>query len=292
MQRFAILILLLATLAGAQQKSPVKPAANPSTKLPSEETVIAFFHAMFGYDPSVSFKVIDIRPSAAAGLAQVNFIMSKEQGQQASTIYVTEDGQHAIAGDLMNFGAKPFQAQSEILKRSANGPSRGAPNADLLIVEFSDLQCPHCKKAQPVIEQLLKDEPNAHFVYQNFPLPSHDWAMKAAEYADCVGAASNEALWKFIDGTYDAQESITAANADEKLTAVADQSGVKGADIAACAKKPETASHVEDSIALGKSVDVNATPSVFINGRKIESLAGIPPEVLKKLVEFQAKEAK
>jgi protein-disulfide isomerase len=62
---------------------------------------------------------------------------------------------------------------------------------------------------------------------------------------------------------------------------------VKGADIAACAAKPETTSRVEKSVALGKAVDVNSTPTLFVNGRK---LPAVPYEVLQKLVDFAAKE--
>ncbi len=50
----------------------------------------------------------------------------------------------------------------------------------------------------------------------------HNWAAKGAAYADCVAQASNDAFWKFIAKTYETQSDITAANADEKLTAIAD----------------------------------------------------------------------
>jgi len=67
---------------------------------------------------------------------------------------------------------------------------------------------------------------------------------------------------------------------------------VKGADMAACAAKPDTAARIEHSLALGKSVDVTGTPALFINGRKIAAVNGIPYEVLKSLVEFAAKQPK
>jgi protein-disulfide isomerase len=107
-----------------------------------------------------------------------------------------------------------------------------------------------------------------------------------------VAEASNEAFWKFIAKTYETQSDITAANADEKLTALADGAGVKGADIAACAAKPETKTKVEASIALGKTVNVTATPTLFINGRSIGSISQVPAETLKALVDFAAKPVK
>ena len=68
-----------------------------------------------------------------------------------------------------------------------NGPSRGPADAPVTLVEFSDLQCPHCKEAQPTIDKLMAEEKNARLVFQNFPLPAHDWAAKAAYYGDCIG---------------------------------------------------------------------------------------------------------
>ena len=118
----------------------------------------------------------------------------------------------------------------------------------------------------------------------------HNWAGKAADYADCVGRVSNDAFWKFIQGTFNDQTNITESNADEKLTAIADASGVKGADMETCAAKPDTRARVEKSVALGQAVGVSGTPTVFINGRRIGNVVGLPPEILKGLVEFAAKQ--
>jgi protein-disulfide isomerase len=106
-----------------------------------------------------------------------------------------------------------------------------------------------------------------------------------------VGRSSPDAFWKFVQSIYSAQSDITASNVDEKLTAFADASGTKGADMAACAAKPETTTRVEHSLDLGKSLDVSSTPTIFINGRKL-SAGGLPYDVLQKLVDFAAKDAK
>jgi protein-disulfide isomerase len=105
-----------------------------------------------------------------------------------------------------------------------------------------------------------------------------------------VGRSSKDAFWKFVQGTFDDQANITESNADEKLTAIADAAGVKGADVAPCAAKPDTKTRVEQSVALGQSVGVTGTPTLFINGRRIGNVVGLPPEILKGLVEFAAKQ--
>jgi protein-disulfide isomerase len=291
-QVYLSLILMLITLAGAQQTPVTSPPAAKTTaasNLPTQETVNAFMHQMFGYDPSESWEVLAIKPSPIPGISEVNVALKNPQGQQNTKLYVGADGQHALIGDIIPFGADPFAAARKTLDKGVNGPSRGPADAPVTIVEFSDLQCPHCKEAQPTIDKLLVEEKNARLVFQNFPLQSHDWAAKAAAYGDCIGRSSSDAFWKFVQSVYDAQSDILASNADEKLTALADKSGVKGSDVAACAAKPETTSRVEQSIALGKSVDVNGTPTLFINGRKVGNVTGLPYEVLKQLAEFGAK---
>jgi len=291
-------LLLAASLAFAQSSkntTAAKPAEKPasaasSTVLPSEATVDAFLHQQFGYQPDVTWKIASIKPSPIPALAEVTVVLAGPQGQQLSRFYVGADGEHALIGDIIPFGARPFDPVKKILDKGVTGPSRGPKDAAVMIVEFGDLQCPACKKAQPTIEALVAAEPNARFVFQNFPLEMHNWAAKGAAYADCVGRASNEAFWKFISKTYDQQSDITAENADEKLTALADDAGVKGTEIAACAAKPETKAHVDASITLGKSVDITGTPTLFINGRRIGSFDSQLLDVYKSLVEFAAKE--
>jgi len=300
--RLSFLLVLLSSLASAQQAGPAanakpttttKPVApvTSSSHLPSEETVNAFMHEMFGYEPSLNWKIVDIKPSQAAGLAEVTVVIGSPQGQQLNRFYVTPDGQHAVVGEVIPFGVHPFDADAAKLKQGVTGPARGPANAPVTIVEFSDLQCPHCKGAQPVLDRLLSENSNVRLVFESFPLPNHDWAEKAAYYADCISRSSNDAFWKFIESVYSAQSDILTSNADEKLTALAEQAGAKGPDIAACADKPETAGRVERSVMLGRSLNVTATPTAFINGRKVV-IGEIPYEGLKQLVNFAAQEKK
>ena len=297
-----VIILLLSVLSVAQQKTVAeKPADNsaekaavsaPATNLPSEQTVDGFMRQTFGYDSRVSWNIASIRPAPVPGLAEVVVTLASPQGQQISRFYVTADGEHAVVGNIIPFGAAPFAPARKLLDKGITGPERGPKDAPVTIVEFGDLQCPACKTAQPAIEGLVKAEPNARFVFQNYPLEMHNWAAKGAAYADCVGRVSNDSFWQFIAKTYEQQADITAENADQKLAAIAEAAGAKGADIAACAAMPATKARVDASMALGKSVDVTGTPTLFINGRKIGEVGQIPAEMLKQLVEFAGKQGK
>jgi protein-disulfide isomerase len=294
MHRTLLAALLLSGIGIAQPVPTLqaRPSANAGTTvLPTEDTVNSFLFQMFGYDPTITWKVNEIHPSEVPGLAEVLVVVTNPQGSNPNRLLVTADGKHAVTGDILPFGAKPFEDARAKLEKGVNGPAKGPEKAAVTIVEFSDMQCPHCQKVAPMIEQLLAQEPAAHFVFQNFPLPSHNWAGKAAGYVDCVGrasagGASNDAVWKFIQKTFDEQANITEANADEKLKAIATASGANGDEIAACSVKPDTKARIEASLALGTSVGVNGTPALFINGRHVSG--GTPVELMKKIVDFHA----
>jgi protein-disulfide isomerase len=300
--RTLLAALLLSGIAIAQTHPAhtAKPAAKPTassasaavkTVLPSEDTVNSFLFQMFGYDGTNTWKVGEIRPSEVPGLAEVAVVITNAQGSNVNRLLVSSDGKHVITGDILPFGAKPFDDARAKLEVGVNGPAKGPEKAVVEIVEFSDMQCPHCAKAAATIDQLLALEPEAHFVFQNFPLPMHNWAEKAASYVDCIGRASagqpaNETVWKFIQKTFEDQANITVANADEKLKAIATASGANADEIATCAAKPDTKARIEASVALGKSVGVSATPTLFINGRSLP--AGVPVDLLKKIADFMA----
>lgn len=287
----------LLSFAQTKPASPSKPAPKAASSpastmaalhIPSEDEVNAFLHQTFGYNPTVTWKVNDIRPSEIPGLTEVTVVITDQQGSGTNKFYVTADGKHAVTGDVIPFGPKPFEEDRLALEKGINGISKGPAKAPVLIVEFSDMQCPHCKQVAPVVEQVLAQEPEAHFVFQNFPLPGHNWAEKAAGYVDCIGRASNDAVWPFIQKTFEDQANITEANADERLKGIAKAVGANPDEAAACSVKPDTKARIEASIALGKSMHVTGTPAIFVNGRMLNG--GVPADVLKQIVDFAAQD--
>jgi len=192
MRKFLFLFLLSAGIVAAQPKPAAKPkpAASQgaaSASLPTEDDVNGFMHETFGYNPQLTWKIVSIKPAEAKGLAEVDVQISGPEGQGEQRFFVTEDGKHAVVGDVIPFGKRPFEPARLELKKKANGPARGPADAPVTIVEFSDLQCPHCKDAQATMDRLAKDFPNARVVYQSFPLVEiHPFAFKAAGYGYCV----------------------------------------------------------------------------------------------------------
>jgi len=288
-----MLLVLSAPLFAQKAGAPAPVSHSGSSELPSKATVESFLKHWFGYDPSLEPAVSDISPSDIPGMAQVLVTLGTGTDRKSMLMYITPDQHHAIVGEVLPFGADPFAHDRELLARSKTGVARGPDRSTLTLVEFSDLECPVCKQAQPTMDKLLADYPQARFVFQQFPLETvHPWAFKAALYADCVGRENNGAFWKFVQSVYDDQLTIDTTNADEKLRAKAAAAAVPDQETAACAANHDTERRVRESMALGKELDVRGTPTLFINGRKINNVLAMPYELLKNVVDWEEKEAK
>jgi hypothetical protein len=74
----------------------------------SEDEVNAFMHETFGFNPQMTWKVVDIKPAQAKGLAEVTVQISGPEGQGGQRFFVTEDGKHALVGDIIPFGKRPL----------------------------------------------------------------------------------------------------------------------------------------------------------------------------------------
>jgi protein-disulfide isomerase len=210
---------------------------------------------------------------------------------QAATFYTLPDGKHAIGegSGVVPFGATPFAQTRELLEEHANGPTRGAAGKDLELVEFADLQCPHCKEAQPIMEQIVKDFPKAHVVFQLFPLVDiHPSAFKAASYGVCVQKQSNDAFFKFADGVFDTQDGLTPATEDTILRAAVKRAGLDDAAIAACAETQAVKDTVNADIKLAQDAAVDSTPLLFVNGRILPLTGTIAYDQIKQLIQYQA----
>lgn len=293
---FSILVLNGLAQSNRTPATEKPPATKPGTaaqSLPSEATVNAFFHRMFGWNENLVFKVAAIRASPIRGLAEVDAIVSTPNGQQKTSLLISSDQDYAVVGNVLQF-PDPFAKDRAILNKDAFGPVRGSATPAITLVEFSDLECPACKAAQPVFDRLMNDETNTRLIFQNFPLDKlHPWAEKAADYMDCIARDNNDAAWKFIANVYAQQDVLNqqnqagAAALTAKLNEIAGAAGVDADKVATCSSSPETKARIEKSRKLGEEVGVAQTPTLFVNGRRIEDATSVPYEVLKSVVDFE-----
>src|SRR5260370_18549452 len=210
---------------GQTAKADPFPPANPkyfTAALPTVDTVNAFLKALWGYDSNRIWRVEAIQVTPAPNVSKVVVFVSDKAPNskvQPTAFFVTPDGKHAVAGDVVvPFGATPFADLRKILQARADGATRGSTGKDLMLVEISDMQCPHSKDAHGTMDQLVKDFPNARVVYQSFPLVDlHPFAFKAAAYGYCIQKQKNDAYFIYSASVFHAQAALTPETGDETL---------------------------------------------------------------------------
>ena len=289
--------LQLQSLDPATRADPF-PKVNPSNftaSTPTVATVDSYLHAVMGFDSNRIWRVLAIQKTTAPGVTRVVAAISERTAGAkvlSAVFYVMPDGKHLIATDAQGggvspFGADPYKDNRALLEARADGPSHGAAAKDLMLVEFTDLQCPHCKEAQPTMDRLASDFPKARIVVENFPLVNvHPYAFEAAEYGVCVAQKSNDAFFAFAKAVFDTQAGLVAGKADETLNAAVTKAGADPAAVAACSKLPATKATVDAQVKLGQDLGVDQTPMLAVNGRLMP--LGIPYETLRNLIAFQA----
>ncbi len=286
--------LQMESLDAASKADPF-PAVNPkffTAATPTVDTVNSFLKTLWGFDPNRMWRVEAIQATQAPNVSKV-VVFVAERGTTAkvqnTAFFVLPDGAHALAGDtVVAFGPTPFAATRKMLQERADGPTRGAASKDFMLVEFADLQCPHCKEAQGTMEQLVKDFPNARVVYQSYPLVDiHPFAFKAAAYGVCVAKQKNDAYPAYASAVYDSQAALTPETGDQTLKDAVTKAGLDAAAVDACASTQATKDTVNASIKLAQDVGVDQTPTLAVNGRVL-AISQIPYDTLKSLVAFQA----
>jgi protein-disulfide isomerase len=157
------------------------------------------------------------------------------------------------------FGADVYKYKNIDVK---DAPLRGDPGAPVTIVEFSDFQCPHCKHAQPILERILEEFPQVKLYFKHYPIArAHPYAQAAAQAA--VAAGKQGKFWQFHDKLFRGDQEKESPSDLERYARELKL------DIGRWKKDSEaTADKVNRDRADGEKVEVDSTPTFFINGRK------------------------
>lgn len=281
---------LLACLSAFAQTKP----APAKTEKPAEKSALdkatleAYLRNVELWVPQVNVKIDDAKPAPdMPGFFLVNVHLSFNGGRKDEHYYVSQDGHRIFKGDVYDVNKNPFQGNLDKLKTDLQ-PSFGAAGAPVVMVVFSDFECPVCKEEAQVLRQnVAKTFPDKVRVYfKDFPLDSiHPWAHTAADAGRCIFRESPNKFWDYFDWVYENQQDITADNFSTKLQSFATEKGLDGMQLGRCVENKATDAEVLKSVNEGYALQVAATPTIFLNGRKIEG--GIPWQTLEQLINIE-----
>lgn len=175
---------------------------------------------------------------------------------------------------------------------------RGNPNALIKIVEYSDMECPFCKRFHPTMQQVIdaygKDGKVA-WVYRHFPLDSiHSQARTEAVATECANElGGNDAFWKYADRFFELTPSNNQTNIATVLPQIARDIGLDEAKFNSCLASKKYDKHIQDNLDNAIATGGNGTPwsiVVTASGKKYPLSGAQPYEAVKQLIELVLKE--
>ena len=244
-------------------------------------------------DQRIKVEVADPKPSAdLPGFYDVTVHASMGAQSQDIELMVSKDGSKILQGQVFDVTTNPFKKDLDKLK-TAFEPSMGTPGADVVMVEFSDFECPYCKEEAAMLRQnLLTAYPKqVRLYFKTFPIESlHPWAKPAAIASKCIFRQQPAAFWDFHDWIFAHQTDISAENLKDKVIDWAKgQKDIDAIQLGQCMDTKATEAEVDKNLAEGRDLQVDRTPTIFVNGRRINSAIDWPSlrSIIDNEIEYQ-----
>jgi protein-disulfide isomerase len=256
---------LLFAAAGPSQDVPKKSALDKAT-------LEAYVRHLFVMKSDVNVQVSDPKPSQVPGFVEVVVHASKGDASGDFPFLISKDGSKILQATVYDVNSNPFKPDLDKLKTEFQ-PSFGTPGATVVLVEFTDFECPYCKEEATMLRQnLLTAYPKqVRLYFKDFPIEAiHPWAKSAAIAGRCVFRQNPSSFWSYHDWMFAHQADITPVNLKDKVMEWA--KGEKDIDVlqlGRCMDTKATEAEVDKNLAEGHALDVNATPTLFVNGRRI-----------------------
>lgn len=173
---------------------------------------------------------------------------------------------------LVNWIKTPQDSAPVSVELSGNEWSKGNQEAQVILVEYSDFQCPACKSYYPIVKKITEDfGQDVRFVYRHLPLVSiHKNAFSAARAAEAAGA--QDKFWEMHDKLFENQDIwVGDASPEDKFEQYADEIGLDVEKFKADYDSDEVKNNINSDLTAANSLRLNSTPSFILNGKKIEN---------------------
>ena len=273
--RRSFLLLLVVCLGCVAQ------SASPDLAKKIERHVRSYYKM----PPDVQVTVGAPSPSAEfPNYDSVVVTVDSKDNKQDLTFLVSKD--RSSMKRLTNFDLNKDPLAETMSKINVNGrPTRGAKASKVVVVNFDDLECPFCSRMhETLFPELLKEYGDrVTFIYKDYPLTEiHPWATHAAVDANCLAAQNGDAYWDFADYVHANQHEVNSEKTPgarleelDKLTMLQGQKhSLDTLKLQACVKAQDE-SAVKASMKEAEGVGVEATPTLFINGEKVDGAVPI-----------------
>jgi len=267
--RRSVVLLVLICLGCSAQSVPSEVAQR------IERQVRSFYSIPAG----VKINLSPLKPSEFPNYDALTITFEGSDKKQTYDFLLSKDGKTLMRMAKIDLTKDPY---AELMKKIdlSGRPTRGNKDAKVVAVNYDDFECPYCSRMhQTLFPQLLKEYGDrVTFIYKDFPLAEiHPWAIHAAVDANCLASQNNDAYWDFADYIHANQTEVNSEKsrdgqfgALDRLAMVQGQKhNVDGAKLQSCVKAQKDEA-VRASVKEGSTLGVEATPTLFVNGEKID----------------------
>jgi protein-disulfide isomerase len=298
--RRAFLVLLLICL-GCSAQSPPSSSNSPSAASPQSDITRAVerqVRAHYSLPPDVKVVVGPLRASDFANYDALTITFVSTSKKQDFEFLLARDHKTLMRVTKFDLATDPY---AEIMKKIdiSGRPTRGNKDAKVILVSYDDFECPFCSRMhQTLFPGLLKEYGDrVLFVYKDFPLEEiHPWAVHAAVDANCLLAESNDAYWDYADYLHANQHAIGGEKGRDGQNAELDKLALSQAEklnldlprLQACIRAQDDKA-VRASIKDGEALGLEATPTMFVNGQKLDG--AVPPDEVRLALDQALKDA-
>ena len=281
---------MLATGARAQQAQSTTATSTAAALSPTQKNIEAYLRHLYAFGTDVPISVGPPKETVVEGLMETTIKVTIGENKETVKFYVSKDGKYLFRGEMSDLTKDPL-AETRAQIQSKDAPALGDPKAAVTLVEYSDFECPVCRSLHDVLRGMLPNYAGkVRVVFKDFPLEQlHPWARTAAIAGRCAYQQDPAAFWKMYDLIYDNQEIISAGNAWTKMMDYAGQSRLDADAFKTCMASPEAGEAVNASRANGQLLDVNSTPTVFVNGRR---MVGADAHLLEQYINYELDQLK
>jgi protein-disulfide isomerase len=280
--RRSFLVLILICLGCAAQSTQPDSARKPEMAQTIERQVRSYYTI----PPDVKVQVGAIAASSDwPGYDSVSVTIDGGDRKQDYKFLVSQDRKTMLRLVKFDLTKDPF---AETMKKIdlAGRPVRGTKASKVVVVNYDDLECPFCSRMhQTLFPEVLKEYGDrVSFVYKDYPLSEiHPWATHAAVDANCLAAQNGDSYWDFADYLHANQKEVGNEHTPGARFAVLDRIALEqgkkhnldSAKLEACVKAQDEQA-VKASVKEGDNLGVSATPTMFVNGEKVDGVISIP----------------
>ncbi|MBZ5614589.1 MAG: DsbA family protein [Acidobacteriia bacterium] len=288
MMRRAFVVLLLICLGCSAQSPP-----SDTARLVERQV-----RAHYALPPDVKVMVGALRPSEFANYDALTVTISSSNKKQDFEFLLSRDHKALVRFTKFDLTSDPY---AEIMKKiDVRGrPTRGNINAKVTVVNYDDFECPFCSQMHAALFPGLFKEygDRVVFIYKDYPLEEiHPWAVHAAVNANCLAAQNGDAYWDYADYLHANQSAINGekgrdgqnAALDKLATSQGQKHNLDVAKLQACVKAQDDKA-VRASMHEGDTVGVDATPTMFVNGQKLDG--AVPADQVRLTLDQALKDA-